>query len=192
MQKIEPEAKTCPSCSTVFLVGGTGRPKRSQRYCSTVCGSASQRPRGGSVANELSPLFAAYLAGVVDSDGHVALYGRKNKNGAFAWRPHLSVVNTHLGLLERIREETGVGGVNVQHKETDRRKASYVWNAVSEAAVTTLSQLLPFLLVKEARAELAIDFYQRRMDPAQKADLSWQNEYRERMLALNRRGPVAN
>jgi hypothetical protein len=192
MLKIEPEARTCPICTVVFLVGGTGRPKRSQRYCSTECGAAAQKPRGGSIAKELSPIFAAYLAGVVDSDGHVALYGRKNRDGVGVYRPHLSVVNTYKPLLERIQEETGVGGVCVQHKETDRRKTSYVWNSVSEAATTTLSQLLPYLLVKKDRAELAIDFYQRRMDPIKKADLSWQNEYRERMLAMNRRGPVSD
>lgn len=56
MKKI-PEVKTCPNCGGEFLVGGRGRPKRSQRFCSHHCqmtlanpcplghGSSAPRPK---------------------------------------------------------------------------------------------------------------------------------------------------
>lgn len=36
-QTFEPTSKTCPVCSSIFLVGGRGRPRRSAVYCTRRC-----------------------------------------------------------------------------------------------------------------------------------------------------------
>jgi hypothetical protein len=46
------------------------------------------------------------------------------------------------------------------------------------------------LIVKKQQATLALDFMERIRVPAMKADRTWQLEYRERMKALNKRGPT--
>lgn len=51
-QTKEPESRSCPRCGTVFQVGGRGRPKKSQVYCSHSCHMLVIRPaiKGGSHA----------------------------------------------------------------------------------------------------------------------------------------------
>lgn len=132
------------------------------------------------------------MAGIVDADGHIGIYKHKSqKTGTASLYAHLSVVNTNLPLLTWIQDTLGLGSLGPQHKETELRKQTYVWGCVNGAADSVVRQLRPYMIVKADRAELLLDFVERKKDPILKADKTWQQEYRQQMLAFNRRGPAA-
>jgi LAGLIDADG-like domain len=181
----EPEERTCEVCGKVFLVGGVGRPPRSQRRCSDACRIAG-RYRHGRKAKALTATDAAYLAGIIDGEGSVILYMRRD---VVALR--VTVANTSRPLLERIQAATGIGDVHQQRAESATHRASFSWRCNAEAAESLLAQLRPFLFLKTAQADLAFATQARLRDPAQKADRSWHLLACEQMRALNRRGPAS-
>jgi hypothetical protein len=99
--------------------------------------------------------------------------------------------NSHLGVLEWVRDVTKVGFIHtIMPTSTNHiRRPQHYWQCNGLAAVGVLAQLLPHLKIKREQAELAINAQAQRVDPALKADRTWQTDYRERMQALNRRGP---
>ena len=188
--KIQPQQNTCPACSTVFLTGGVGRPKRGQVFCSTKCRNAAKYNGKPSEARQMSPTEAAYLAGLVDGEGHVSIYGGYGKNDPHAYRVHLSIANTALPLLEWCILATNVGGLTKQGAPGPRQKQVYNWQTGAENAYAVLQQVRPYLVIKAERADLAMEFQERLRVPQYKADRSWQAEWVERIRTMNRRGPL--
>jgi hypothetical protein len=97
-------------------------------------------------------------------------------------------------ILDWLAEVTGVG--IFLHEGPLRRSpthdAGMSWRCNAEAAESFLKQVLPYLKLKNAQAEMATQFQERLRDPKLKADRTWQKEWYERMKALNRRGPELN
>lgn len=178
-----PEDRPCAACGTLFTVGGRGHPMHTQRFCSDTC-KYSARYRHGARANDLSPLDAAYFAGLFDGEGSVILYMRRT---AVAMRIHIA--NTYVPILEWVKETTGVGSVMAGKKASNVNKAGWWWACNAEAAESVLRQIRPYLRIKAEQADLALETQARLRDPQLKADRTWQSEYRERMQAMNRRGP---
>lgn len=176
--------KVCPVCGKTFTVGGRAG-SVNQRVCSDECKRVS-RYRHGARSNELLPTDAAYIAGFLDGEGSVMLTWRLDTVA-------MSVVatNTNKGILDWIVEITGVGAVNNHRAEDERVAATFMWKCSSEAAETLLRQLQPYMKVKAEQAALAIETQERLRDPALKADRAWQEEYRQRMKDMNKRGPRA-
>jgi hypothetical protein len=177
-----PQERACVVCGNAFFVSGYATANRRQRMCSVECQRAS-RYRRGAKANELIPLNAAYIAGLVDGEGSIMLYTRRD---AVALR--LTLTNTHKRALEWVAEKVGVGVVLRQRIATATHAESFGWQCNAEAAETVLNQLRPYLIIKSDQAEMAVAFQERLRDPALKADRSWQLEWRAKMKALNRRG----
>lgn len=189
--KVEPEPRPCAAgCGSVFLVGGAGNRKRSSRFCSVECRNAAKYNSPKTWALQMSSTEAAYLAGIVDGEGHVSIYGGYGKKDPHAYRAHLGVVNTSMELLEWCTTTTGLGGIAVQRRESDTKKATWHWLVVSEAACQVLIQIEPYLVIKADRARLVIDFQTRLRQPALKADRTWQHEAVAAVRALNARGPA--
>jgi hypothetical protein len=180
----EPEEKTCVVCGTVFVAGGRGNPPRRQRFCSKECTSAG-RYRRGARARVLTVAEAAYLAGILDGEGSIILYLRRD---VVALR--VVVANTNRALLDWIVRTVGVGDVYAQREATETHAAAWSWRCNAEAAETLLGQLRPYLRIKAPHADLALATQARLRDPAQKADRSWHLTACEQMRALNRRGPL--
>ncbi|MEV4576033.1 hypothetical protein AB0K16_22585 [Nonomuraea jabiensis] len=188
--KVTPEERKCLICPNTFLVGGSGNGRREKVYCSWACRSSAKINTNGRLPNRLTVPQAAYLAGMLDADGHMGLYVHTSKPGANAtYRPSMNVSNTDLTLLNWIVETTGVGSVNKQRAETSTKRATFQWNCSVAAIAPLLEQMIEFMIVKRDRAELIIDYWARIQDPLLKADKSWQLEYRDKMLRLNKRGP---
>ena len=186
--KVIPEERKCPICPNTFLVGGYGRP-RSKKYCSPRCSGIAGRKKQAVLSSELTDLQAAYLAGMIDADGHIGIY-KHSKDGASS-RLILTISNTDVPMLEWVQKITGIGSVTQQAKGDERNKPTFYWNTGAEAAASLLAQTLPYMLVKRARAELAIEFQEGLGNLANRANPSWREGYREKMLKLNKRGPVA-
>lgn len=143
-----------------------------------------------------------YLAGMVDADGSVNI--SKNapstvKNAAMKnprYVLHLSVVNTHKGLMEWL--VANFGGIYRARKNAKptHHKPTHLWRFDNGKALPLLEMLEPYLIVKKERAQLGIEFLRGwktshgmgiPTDPAEIArrELCWQ-----RMSAMNKLGPV--
>lgn len=187
--KVIPEERECLVCPNTFLVGGAGRGLRSKRYCSPRCAGIAGRKKQAVLCAELTDLQCAYLAGMIDADGHVGIY-QHSKNSPSS-RLILTISNTDVPMLEWVRETTGIGSVTQQAKGDTRNKPTFYWNTGAEAAASLLKQTLPYMIVKQARAMVAVEFQEGLATLANRADVEWRERYRAEMLRLNKRGPVA-
>jgi hypothetical protein len=185
VSKITTDVKTCPVCSKGFEVGGTGRPPRRTQYCSKICSGTAMANRKVVLPNSLTEAQAAYVAGMIDADGHIGIY--KHSNGQP--RIVISVSNTYIPVLTWIKNTTGVGSVGLNQAERSGYKASYKWNSGGPSGVALLRQVIPYMQVKAARAALAIEYQDILADPKKSVDLKLRASYRDRMLMMNRRGP---
>lgn len=140
----------CLWCRVAFPVGGRGRPRRTQPYCSKRCSNRARGKHG--VAQTMEPTDAAYLAGIVDGEGSIVRI--KKQNGRDVWR--LVVVNTDLDLLNWCRETTGCGAVTVKALAGERNKASWTWQCYADNTCRVLEQLRPYLKIKAWRADDAL------------------------------------
>jgi hypothetical protein len=185
VSKIVPEVKTCPVCDGKFEVGGTGRPPRKTKYCSKICSGSAMTNRRITMPNRLTEAQAAYIAGMIDADGHVGIYRHSNGQPRIV----ISVSNTYMPMLEWLRDVTGIGSIGLNQAERPGYKASYKWNSGGPAGIAVLQQVIPYMHVKSERAKLAVEYQEVLADPRKSVDLSLRQAYRDQMLAMNRRGP---
>jgi hypothetical protein len=189
-RRLEVETKVCPACSIEFDVGGRGRPPRSQRCCSMECARRAKYVRGRK-ANELTVERAAYMAGYVDADGHFGIYGRYDGNASLSFR--MGAGGTRPAVLQAFASWAGIGSVSRAYRSKNPKHSDfYQWIVRGDGAVSLARQLLPYLQTKRPRAELGIEFQERLREPRLKADRSWQESARQRMLAMNAKGITKN
>ncbi len=149
--KIKPDTKKCEKCGGKFLVGGRGRPRKTAKLCSKTCGNRNTLLR--QKARKMTPTQRAYLAGVVDGEGSVVCTKHRKHP---TWR--LQVVNTDVGLLEWCLGTTGVGSITQHTHDTNfkRNFTCYTWGTYSAKAGSVLRQIIPYMLIKRAKAEIAL------------------------------------
>jgi len=131
---------------------------------------------------------AAYFAGFMDADGSMGIYVKQRPNRR-QYHLQVSAVQVYPSILENIMDTTGVGSVSVMRKETRERRATWQWMVTGEGAASFLAQVHPYLRVKQARADVCLEFHELRKDPSQAVAEDWQEELRLRIVALNRKGP---
>ncbi len=99
----------------------------------------------------------AYMAGIVDGEGCIAIDRFTNKNlPSYCYRLKLRVTNTNHWLIEQLRFNFG-GNIKVI-KAKGNAKEAYEWYLAGESASICLKLLLPYLCIKRAQAELGIKF----------------------------------
>lgn len=113
-----------------------------------------------------SKTLLAYLAGIVDADGHVALHaGRKlspeQRRISTRYQGEIVVTNTDRPLIDLLVETFG-GHVFTRKKVEAHHKTTYSWKATDWVAVEVAKALLPYLFVKKGQAEIIIEFYEQR------------------------------
>lgn len=174
----------CQACGKEFESGGRTGKDADTKFCSRRC-AANARWRTGSLARKLTPIEAAYLAGIIDGEGSIILY-KRGKGAAL----RLSVANTNPELIRWCVSMAGVGNVVRKESDNPRHKSSYLWLVNSQAAASVLEQIVVYLVIKVRQAEIAIEFQNRLKVPCHKADKEWQKQWRTEMRVLNRRGPM--
>lgn len=179
--------KECAACGASFESGGRARHRGAVSFCSRRC-AANARWRTGSTSNALSAVDAAYLAGLMDGEGSVMLYRRKKDAAGSALR--IAIANTNMILIDWCLSKTGVGNVLTKLGANERHKTGYQWIANAQAAASVLVQIRPYLTIKAAQADLGIEFQRKMKIPADKVQKEWQQQWRERMCAMNARGPA--
>lgn len=105
--------------------------------------------------NALSDQDAAYIAGIIDGEGCIGIYG--SHLGV-----HLSltviVVSTHRPLVEWLHGVTGIGHLRTDPPPKPRHRQSWRWTIRSKAAAGLLRSIRPRLIVKALQADFAVEF----------------------------------
>ena len=138
----------------------------------------------------------AYIAGLLDGEGHLAIERTLPGKGLLRIvNPHygvrVTISNTHKPTLEWIQSMWG-GRLNSQ--KIGVRQRHYNWSISNRHIVTEfVATMLPHLRIKRDQAELLLDYlasitvkrsYGRATMPISEATL--RQDYHERMLALRR------
>jgi hypothetical protein len=103
----------------------------------------------------------AYIAGLVDGEGCVTLYGTGDKRAVHrmaCFAPKLVIEMTDHDLIVWLREQTGVGSIHRHVPKNLRAKIRYRWQVKGQQAVTLLRHLIPWLRLKKQHAELLFAF----------------------------------
>jgi hypothetical protein len=178
--------KTCVVCGKEFETGGRAGSK-TKAICSMECQRVS-RYRHGRKCAELTPLDAAYLAGFWDGEGTFMLHGRSGPGSTIAFRA--TVVGSKEQVIRWVKDVTGIGTIVAYPSKNEKWSEKWVWAVNGDGAESFTRQLLPYLKLKREHAELCVEFQERLRDPKLKADRSWQDDWRQLVSALNRRGPT--
>lgn len=99
------------------------------------------------------PVILAYLAGIIDGEGTIEVFHDGNKSQTM--RPHLTIANTHLGLLKYLVKT--VGGGYSQNSTPSHCKQGYHWSLYRASDILALTTaILPYLIIKKEGAERVI------------------------------------
>ena len=97
----------------------------------------------------------AYLAGVIDCDGHICWRGGKYN------APNVGVTNTDMRLLQWLKDELN-GSVSLQRTVCDEtcekphlhhRQRIFKWHIMGYRAYSVLQAIRPYLIIKGEKAD---------------------------------------
>lgn len=148
--------------------------------------------------NVLSLTDAAYIAGVMDSDGTIVVACNKTSRSAkgcrrnLAYRAYVAVTLTHKPLLVWLRETVGAGQICPKKCTKVGHKAAWVWTVWSKEAAVLTSTIRPHLKIKGPQADNLIKFQSIMRQPGQNGltDAEWDMRELHHMTSktLNQRG----
>lgn len=99
--------------------------------------------------SNLTVAEAAYIAGIIDGEGCVAILKKKQAGYNPTYTPRLIVANTNLPLILWLKETTGLGNVTKRKKrQKAHHKCSYNWALYSSDLKLLLPQVKQYLLCK--------------------------------------------
>ena len=133
---------------------------------------------------------AAYAAGLFDSEGHVSI----RQNGGPGWRPNLilqvSVVNTDPRAVGWLQATFGGFVGRYPGSGAPRGRDRWLWVEQASGAASFLRVVVPWLVAKRDRAEIAVAFQEarnraRRTGPRTHEVLTAQLEARAQIRAMN-------
>lgn len=144
----------------------------------------------------LTDTEGAYIAGIIDGEGNIALSKKSNGVGnkrGVAFRPYVNVANTNLELIEWLSKTTGLGSTVVIKRTHENRKTAYRWCLWSQQARQVIMAVFPYLIVKRRQAKLLLEFFE--IDKHQYGrsgipDDEWNKQVTayEQIKTLNKRG----
>jgi len=128
----------------------------------------------------------AYAAGCIDCDGTICYTGRN---------PHaiVSLGNTNPAIPEWLQERFGGNIYSREHKDHPKWKGLQTWMINGMAAVEFLKKIRPWLIQKQAQADLVIEA----SEATARTKGNWRltskmrqlrADYKSRINVLNRRG----
>lgn len=109
----------------------------------------------------MSPVEAAYIAGIIDGEGTISLTRVTRKESVMGYRiqAYLSISNTSIRLLERVREMCGNGRlIGSYNKTLPHQKAGYVLKFSANQIRHILPQIRPYLILKTEQADVVCEF----------------------------------
>ncbi len=97
----------------------------------------------------------AWSAGIIDGEGYIGTYLARTNTGE-CWVLKVTVANTNLKMLERLKEIFSDGFINVKKKSKAHHKQQWHWNVCSKKAERVLKLVQPYLVAKKEQVELAL------------------------------------
>ena len=104
----------------------------------------------------------AYLAGIIDGEGHIAINRTKTcpqRRVNPRYQAEVTVVNTDLRLMEFLVANAG-GSFHKRKKAKEWHKDTYSWKVTSTTARDLCKRLHPFLFLKQKQAEWLVRLYE--------------------------------
>lgn len=109
----------------------------------------------------LAPTEAAYLAGLIDSDGGIYATIKKDRRNGCSWPvASLYVTNTQRSMVEWVLAKTGAGSIYTNKNPTKNRfgtKPMHRWDVGNRSALFIARQIEPYLVVKHRQIILFIE-----------------------------------
>ena len=106
--------------------------------------------------NRLSKIDVAYIAGLFDGEGDVGVYRYvHSKNGVAYLRVLMRITNTHLGVLEWVRDKVGAGTVLTRHdkRRSAFRSPCFRYQVAHSNAKALLIAMRPYLKIKASKVD---------------------------------------
>jgi len=110
----------------------------------------------------------AWLAGFWDGEGSITLFGHQERNGSKKIKPIVSVVNTDIGMINKVRKILEELGCSFHLSERGARKSAHSTAYILQTAnmshiIKFLEAVLPYLTgEKKERGEILYDYCSRR------------------------------
>ena len=95
----------------------------------------------------------AYIAGIVDADGCVAL--RKDKK--IYLYPQVVVSNTHLPLLKMLQKRYN-GSITKLKRRKENHTQAYNWRVTTDQARILLRDIIPYMIIKKKKAKIVLKY----------------------------------
>lgn len=130
----------------------------------------------------------AYTAGIVDGEGCISVHRQKRSHTI---RVH--VTNTNADLIARLLDWFG-GHVYASIRKNPRHKDAFVWEVSALQAGIFLQQILPFLFLKRAQAEVVLELQATKIrkgrTPVSAEVLSQRFQFARAISVLNLKGQL--
>jgi hypothetical protein len=138
----------------------------------------------------MSPTEAAYLAGLIDSDGGVFAFMKPNRGKAWPYAA-LFVTNTNLKMIEWVMNATGAGSLYVSLRENSSHfgvRPMCRWDCGSQQAAVIAEQIKEYVVLKREQIDLLIELasLKRQSTKCHRAEPQRQIEIVGEMQQLNR------
>lgn len=101
----------------------------------------------------------AYVAGIIDGEGHIGLHCRNDRK--LRYRLRVSVSNTNEWLIQWLHFNFE-GYVYEVIMKNPKWKKQWKWSLSSNMAMEFLKLVYPYLRIKKPQAEIAIEFQSQR------------------------------
>lgn len=105
----------------------------------------------------------AYLAGLIDGEGTIAVFRTKAKNkygSYYRYSQRLHIYNCDKTILDWVYKVFG-GRINpVKRKPRKKWRQSWIWSISYLEARTILQRTLPYLVGKKEQAKLFLSYYE--------------------------------
>ena len=140
--------------------------------------------------NELTIAELAYIAGIVDGEGSIAI-SRYTYCGHYEYRLRVNITLTYSDIPQEMVELFG-GTISLRKPKKETHKLAYAWVISCNAAVDFLKQIQPYLRIKAEQCRLGIEFqevcHHRTNYYKTKTDIALEEEYWNKVTALNKKG----
>jgi hypothetical protein len=123
--------------------------------------------------NMIEESFWAYLAGLVDGEGHLKIFRHYSKNPKVSCRgyelePHITITSMSKPLLEKVQQTIGIGNINTHIDNTttggELAKYAYSLRFYANAQRIILPKIIPHLIHKKEIAEVLLHFLEYRKE----------------------------
>jgi hypothetical protein len=138
----------------------------------------------------------SYLAGIIDGEGNISIhnYNYAKPRPYERHRVGVAVTNTDSRLMKWLKSNFGGGYYKLGWKVSNRCKDCYRWQISDQAAENILGEILPYLLIKKKRAQLALEFrktvhyHERGSNILSQKTINLRETMKRRMNILNKKG----